>query len=98
MAYVFAELAQPGRLLSRFFFPVGSAILEDPATGSATANFGGWMIATGASSRAIWRSRRANMSRRPSTLLLDVDANGAFSSAATSSSSPAARCACNTPA
>ena len=34
-------------LLSRFFFPVGSAILEDPATGSATANFGGWMIATG---------------------------------------------------
>ena len=26
MAYVFAELAQPGRLLSRFFFPVGGAI------------------------------------------------------------------------
>src|SRR5690349_5601594 len=28
MAYVFADLAQTGRLLSRFFFPVGSAVLE----------------------------------------------------------------------
>src|SRR5262245_56250974 len=33
MAYIFAELAQPGRLLSPFLFPVGSALLVDPTTG-----------------------------------------------------------------
>ncbi len=32
-------------LLSRFFFPQGPAVLEDPATGSATANLGGWYVA-----------------------------------------------------
>ncbi len=44
MAYVFAFSGSENgraRALARFFFPVGSAILEDPATGSATANFGG---------------------------------------------------------
>src|SRR5262249_22827206 len=46
MAYVFAELGR-NKLLSRFFFPSGAALLEDPATGSATANLGGYFIATG---------------------------------------------------
>src|SRR2546426_4476097 len=39
MAYIFAPMGH--RLLARFFFPQGPALLEDPATGSATANPGG---------------------------------------------------------
>ena len=72
MAYVFAELA-PERLLSRFFFPVGSAVLEDPATGSATANLGGWMIATGRKLPCHFETSQGEYADRPSTLLLDVD-------------------------
>lgn len=76
MAYIFAELAQPGRLLSRFFFPVGSAVLEDPATGSATANLGGWMIATGRKLPCHFLISQGEYADRPSTLLLDVDGDG----------------------
>jgi trans-2,3-dihydro-3-hydroxyanthranilate isomerase len=75
MAYVFAELA-PGRLLSRFFFPVGSAVLEDPATGSATANLGGWMVATGRKLPCHFDISQGEYAGRPSTLLLDVDGDG----------------------
>jgi PhzF family phenazine biosynthesis protein len=73
MAYVFAELSRPERLLSRFFFPVGGAILEDPATGSATANLGGWMIATGRKLPCHFEISQGEYAERPSTLLLDVD-------------------------
>jgi trans-2,3-dihydro-3-hydroxyanthranilate isomerase len=73
MAYVFAELA-PGRLLSRFFFPLGTAILEDPATGSATANLGGWMLAMSRELPCSFRISQGEYVARPSTLLLDVDA------------------------
>jgi PhzF family phenazine biosynthesis protein len=73
MAYIFTELAQPGRLLSRFFFPVGSAVLEDPATGSATANLGGWMVATGRKLPCHFDISQGEYADRPSTLLLDVD-------------------------
>ena len=75
MAYVFAELAQPQRLLSRFFFPVGGAVLEDPATGSATANLGGWMMATGRKLPCHFEISQGEYADRPSTLLLDVDAD-----------------------
>jgi trans-2,3-dihydro-3-hydroxyanthranilate isomerase len=43
MAYVFAANGE-GKLLSRFFFMTHSSVVEDPGTGSATANLGGWMI------------------------------------------------------
>jgi predicted PhzF superfamily epimerase YddE/YHI9 len=46
MAYVFAR-DQDGAL-SRFFFPQHGAVIEDPGTGSACANLGGWLLATGA--------------------------------------------------
>ena len=45
-AYVFASTGGK-KILSRFFFPDNGAILEDPATGSACANLGGWFIAMG---------------------------------------------------
>ena len=43
MAYVFAHNGD-GKLLSRFFFLKHGGIVEDPGTGSATANLGGWFI------------------------------------------------------
>ena len=46
MAYVFAR--EGDQVLARFFFPKQGAIAEDPGTGSACANLGGWLIATGA--------------------------------------------------
>jgi trans-2,3-dihydro-3-hydroxyanthranilate isomerase len=76
MAYVFAELGRPDRLLSRFFFPVGSAVLEDPATGSATANLGGWMVATGRKLPCNFVISQGEYADRPSTLLLEVDGDG----------------------
>lgn len=46
MAYVFAR--EGDRVLARMFFPKHGAIVEDPGTGSACANLGGWLLATGA--------------------------------------------------
>ncbi|HEY0683212.1 MAG TPA: PhzF family phenazine biosynthesis protein [Steroidobacter sp.] len=73
MAYIFAPPAN-GRTLARFFFPDGAAILEDPATGSATANFGGWWIATGQPLPCRLQISQGEYVARPSTLFLNVDA------------------------
>lgn len=35
-------------MLARFFFLKHGAIVEDPGTGSACANLGGWLLATDA--------------------------------------------------
>jgi predicted PhzF superfamily epimerase YddE/YHI9 len=43
MAYVFAR--EDNRVLARFFFPKHDAVVEDPGTGSACANLGGWLLA-----------------------------------------------------
>ena len=43
MAYVFAPNGD-GKLLSRFFFFKHGSVIEDPGTGSATANLGGWFL------------------------------------------------------
>ena len=44
MAYLFAR--EGDHVLSRFFFPKHGSIIEDPGTGSACANLGGWLLAT----------------------------------------------------
>ena len=44
MAYVFARDGE--RVLARFFFLKHGAVIEDPGTGSACANLGGWLLAT----------------------------------------------------
>lgn len=72
MAYVFAPVATPGRLLARFFFPQGGAILEDPATGSATANLGGWFLALGQPLPQELEISQGEYTGRPSTLFLHV--------------------------
>lgn len=71
MAYVFAPPAN-GRTLARFFFPNGAAILEDPATGSATANFGGWWLATAQPLPCQLEISQGEYVGRPSTLFLQV--------------------------
>jgi len=87
MAYVFAvrreadsTIGSPsgGRarrelLLSRFFFPQGPAVLEDPATGSATANLGGWYIAMGRDLPCRIEIAQGEQTGRPSALYLSVD-------------------------
>lgn len=73
MAYVFAETTH-GHALGRFFFPQGSAIIEDPATGSATANLGGWMIATQRPLPMQLEISQGEYVARPSSLYLAVDA------------------------
>lgn len=70
--YVFAQLA-PGQLLGRFFFPQDSAIIEDPATGSATANLGGWFIASGKTLPVSYEIAQGEYVSRPSRLFLHVD-------------------------
>jgi predicted PhzF superfamily epimerase YddE/YHI9 len=72
MAYIFAPPAN-GRTLARFFFPDAAAILEDPATGSATANFGGWWLATQQSLPCKLEISQGEYVARPSTLYLHVD-------------------------
>ena len=73
MAYVFAHLSET-QLLSRFFFPSGTAILEDPATGSATANLGGWLIASGKALPLSYQIAQGEYTGRPSSLHLRVTA------------------------
>jgi trans-2,3-dihydro-3-hydroxyanthranilate isomerase len=75
MAYVWSEVA-PNGVLARFFFPKQGAIVEDPGTGSAAANLGGWFLATGAP-RPIERTiAQGEVVRRPCRLGLTVDAEG----------------------
>jgi PhzF family phenazine biosynthesis protein len=75
MAYVFA-MNGSGAALARFFFPQGPAILEDPATGSATANFGGWCLATRQTLPVDLQISQGEFVGRPSSLYLRVNAEG----------------------
>lgn len=73
MAYVFHDAGdRAGTVLSRFFFPSGAAILEDPATGSACANLGGWyrVMRPGLGVERVVSQGEAV--QRPSTLYLSV--------------------------
>jgi PhzF family phenazine biosynthesis protein len=73
MAYVFAR--EGDRVLSRFFFPKQGAIVEDPGTGSACANLGGWLIATGAALPQRLRIDQGESVGRPCRLGLEVTAD-----------------------
>jgi len=72
MAYVFSMNGRD-QALARFFFPVGGAILEDPATGSATANFGAWCLAMKRTLPVQLQISQGEYAGRPSTLFLDVN-------------------------
>jgi len=72
LAYVFAEDGEDG-VIARFLFEAGGAFREDPATGSACANLGGWYLATGASLPLSRRVHQGERVGRPSELLLSID-------------------------
>ncbi len=73
-AYVFASTGAK-KILSRFFFPDGAAILEDPATGSACANLGAWFIAMGRRPPLAFEVSQGEFIGRPSLLKLEVNAD-----------------------
>jgi PhzF family phenazine biosynthesis protein len=73
-AYVFATTGAK-KILSRFFFPDGPAILEDPATGSACANLGAWFVAMGRRPPLAFEIAQGEAIGRPSTLQLEVNAD-----------------------
>ncbi len=71
-AYVFATTGTD-TLLSRFFFSKGESLLEDPATGSATANLGGWYLANSTLLPLTKTISQGELCGRPSTLRLRID-------------------------
>ena len=82
MVYVFAiegpgngcGAAAAARVLARFFFPGnGGAVLEDPATGSAASNLGGWAVAMGLPLPQLFAISQGEQVGRPSTLDVEVD-------------------------
>jgi PhzF family phenazine biosynthesis protein len=62
----------------RFFFSAGGAILEDPATGSACANLGGWHVARKRPLPLKATLRQGDEVGRPSRLELRVEPDGAI--------------------
>jgi PhzF family phenazine biosynthesis protein len=74
MAYVWAPDGDEWTV--RFFFTSHGAVVEDPATGSACANLGGWWIATGRTLPMSATLRQGDAVGRPSRLGLRVDEDG----------------------
>jgi PhzF family phenazine biosynthesis protein len=75
MMYVWA-LASEHDGVVRFFFEKYGAIVEDPATGSACANLGGWFVATGRKLPISLSLSQGTRVGRACVLGLDVDAAG----------------------
>jgi predicted PhzF superfamily epimerase YddE/YHI9 len=74
MAYVWARNnTDPSAITVRFFFTSNGALLEDPATGSACANLGGWMIARNAPRPMAATLSQGAAIERPSRLGLRID-------------------------
>jgi trans-2,3-dihydro-3-hydroxyanthranilate isomerase len=74
MAYVFAR--EGDRVLSRFFFPKHGSVIEDPGTGSACANLGGWLVATHAALPQKLIIDQGEAVGRPCGLGLEVTSDG----------------------
>ncbi|MEP7334123.1 MAG: PhzF family phenazine biosynthesis protein, partial [Terracoccus sp.] len=72
--YVWANTG-PSAVESRFFGASGTALEEDPATGSACCNLGGWLVGEGARGIRLEVSQGAAVGR-PSRLVLSVDDDG----------------------
>lgn len=77
-AYVFAfDAERPGTVVSRYFFvKQGGGVSEDPGTGSACANLGGWLLAAGHDLPAALRVEQGEAVGRPCLLRLSVDTAG----------------------
>lgn len=74
LVYLWAPVA-PETIEARLFFTQNGAVIEDPATGSACANLGGWFLANG--ERGLRRRiHQGSAIQRPSVLDLSVGEDG----------------------
>lgn len=76
MAYLVARDTDPWT--ARFFFTSHGAVVEDPATGSACANLGGYWLATGKPLPLTATLSQGALVGRPSRLGLEVTTEGAI--------------------
>lgn len=75
LVYAFAH-STPQHIHARMFFNKGSSVIEDPATGSACANLGGYLAHTGAQKPIVRSVEQGAFTGRPCELHLEVDADG----------------------
>jgi trans-2,3-dihydro-3-hydroxyanthranilate isomerase len=75
LVYVWGPLAADAALV-RFFFVKHGAAVEDPGTGSACANLGGWLLANGRSGPLAWTLHQGEQVGRANLLRLGIDAHG----------------------
>ncbi|MCC6992991.1 MAG: PhzF family phenazine biosynthesis protein [Deltaproteobacteria bacterium] len=75
LAQIFAP-RDDGELEVRFFFLKGNSVVEDPATGSACANLGGWYLLEGAALPLRRVLHQGAAVGRPSRLELEVGGDG----------------------
>ncbi|OXJ07252.1 PhzF family phenazine biosynthesis protein [Burkholderia sp. HI2500] len=76
-AYVFAfDAERPGTVVSRYFFVKQGSVSEDPGTGSACANLGGWLLAMKRDLPAAFQVEQGDAVGRPCRLRLSVNASG----------------------
>lgn len=73
MTYVWA-LDAANHAEVRFFFPKNGAPCEDPGTGSACANLGGYLLARGETLPLAWTLSQGIQINKPCTLTLEIDA------------------------
>jgi PhzF family phenazine biosynthesis protein len=74
LVYLWAPTG-PDTIEARLFFTQSGSVIEDPATGSACANLGGWFLANG--QRGIRRRiHQGGAIQRPSVLDLTVEEDG----------------------
>jgi len=72
-AYIYAHDGA-GRIVSRYFWNQHGAILEDPGTGSACANLGGYLLESGTAAPFNFDVHQGAATGRPCNLYLTVDA------------------------
>lgn len=60
-------------VMARYFSARGSGVMEDPGTGSACANLGGWLLTQGRAIADGVRVEQGDLVRRPCRLFLDLD-------------------------
>jgi PhzF family phenazine biosynthesis protein len=79
-AYVFAfDQQQPSRIVCRYFFTKdGGGVAEDPGTGSACANLGGWIINQNRPRPASFQLEQGDAVKRACRLMLSIGADDAI--------------------
>jgi trans-2,3-dihydro-3-hydroxyanthranilate isomerase len=75
LVYAFARISQSA-VRARFFFDKQGQVIEDPATGSACANLGGYLWQLGQKPSATLQIAQGEHVGRPSLLSLHVDEDG----------------------